>query len=71
MYTVLTQTGTCGHKHRDYNQAVGCLAKLEDNGIPAMISGIRVGKRKVDLVWIRDCLMAHTSMEDMAEVLEG
>jgi hypothetical protein len=68
MYTVLTQTGTCGHKHRDYNQAVGCLAKLEDNGIPAMISGI---DRRTNLTWVRECLIAHTAMDEMAEVLEG
>lgn len=66
-YITLFQDGTCGHKHRYYGRAIDCLDKFEDHGVSGIIAETRYNP---DLLWIENCLLKHTDIYEMADVLE-
>ncbi len=67
-YITLFEEGTCGHKHRHYGRAVDCLDRLEGQGTSATIAETRYNP---NLLWVENCLLKHTSMEEMKAALEG
>jgi hypothetical protein len=64
-FTTITQDGTCGHKHRHIGRAIDCLDKFEDEGISARICRI---PGDVDLLWIDNCLLKHTTVDQMVDL---
>lgn len=64
-FTAITQDGTCGHKHHHLGRAIDCLDKFEDHDIPSRICSI---PGNVDLLWIDNCLLKHTTMNQMVDL---
>jgi hypothetical protein len=66
-YTVLSDCGTCGHKHRHHGRAIDCYDKFADAGVDAVIVEL---KTDVDLLFIEKHL-SRRPMQEIAAILRG